>query len=242
MAASLAAMFVLFIAWVAMDRRFETWRFRWSDSFVLAVGTGVSIFYFGAGAGGYVSQAAQDWVSTVIAVVGIAVVPAVGWYRYRGKVQFTIGHLLIACGVAAVAAAWLAQSPTAWSLLGFPLNIHASPPLIAKTVSASSALQITGSLKAMPLTNQWMVVWWSKDGAAMAIGLTMLLWIGMRAIQRSFQDSLGSMMFLMLTLSLTCGTVWALVEPARYEADRPQQLRLQTYVKSLDEYYSPYLP
>lgn len=239
-AASLAVALLSFAVWLVCSRSPASLRLRYWPFVLFAVGTALSVLFLGAGSARLVPETVQYWVFTGFSFAvllsllsGIAV-------RSRLRFRFPVHTLVAGCAAAAA---------VLQAVLHFGLGGAAGIlPLLANT--APDPLLNIAHQRAPGFLDQWlpgpqwvsllMLQWLTHDGPAwgvvMFFGFAFIALVWCKSVPRcSGQLLVASVVLAMLWLN-----AWVWIEPANYASARPTQMRHESYIRSIDEYYEPF--
>ncbi|WP_372898013.1 hypothetical protein [Stieleria sp.] len=238
-ASTLGTTIVLTVLWILFGRpspntRGILWLFA-----LYFLGVGLSVLFLGAGPAGLVSESVQHWILTGVSFVLLWLLMGGIAARLAIRVQFSIRSLLIGTGVVALLLQMVVHFQLGWDAFGLPIHVHASSDrligMIEQHQPNSSDHWLPGPSWVSPLILQWVM----HKGPSWSVAVFLVL-IAIRLVWSfNFAQSVGQLLIAVSLLTLLWLNVWVWIEPANYVTARHAQIRLETYIRSVEEYYEP---
>ena len=196
-----------------------------------------SIIFLGAGPAGLIAPQVQHWLLT--AIVFLTLLLLVGGIVTRSRLRYSIRGLMIANTLVALLIAGTLHFHFGWESIGLPIEAHVEPDRLLEM-----AEQQTPGLGSQWMQGpQWLgstiMHWLSHDGPRWSVAI-FLLFAGIPMIWGTdFARNFGELVSVTACLTLLCLNIWVWTEPINHANTRPTQLRLETYLHSIDDYYKP---
>jgi hypothetical protein len=230
--------------WLVTSRSLVSLRLACWPFAAMLTGICLSYFFLGMGPAGAVPDPVQHWMLTGIAFGFITILLAGIAIRTRFRVRFGIRSLLIASALAAVTLQAAFHWRLGWSAFGLPIQVHAqADPLLSIFQTQSMQIQGTSShdpwLPGPSWVSNSMAEWLMHDGPSWSVGISLGLALIAFVWKRPFADAIGQLLIASTVAALILANVWVWVEPRNYISSRPSQIPLETYIRSLDDYYAP---
>jgi hypothetical protein len=208
------------------------------------MGVCLSFFFFGVGPAGVVTERVQHWTLTAVAFGWITTLLAGITIRTRFRFRFGIRSLLIASVLASVTLQAAFHWELGWSAFGLPIQVHAqADPLLSIFQTPSMQQQGASSLDQWLPGPSWVshsaAEWQMQDGPAWSIGICLPVIFILLIWRKPFSDSIGQLLVASIVAAAVFANVWVWVEPRNYISSRLTQVPLETYIRSLDDYYAP---
>ncbi len=233
-----------FVIWLVAVRSLSTLKLRVWPFALFIWGVAVSFFFLGIGPADEVPQQIQHWTLTAIALATLTLLLAGVARRSQLRFRYSMRSLLIANAITAVLLQLAFHFQIGWSQLGFPIAVHAEPDRLLAVASQGGAMGIqlrpTGQWNLGP---EWMsqpiLEWLFHDGPSWSVGIGTVFFLVGLVWRKSERDSIAEILSFALFLTLLFANLWAFLEPRNYISSRPEQIALETYIRSVEEYYRP---
>lgn len=244
LAACLGLSLVALCCWLILSRSAATLRLAAWPLATLLIGLCLSMFFFGLGPADIVSNRVQHWVVTAVTFSWItALMVAIG-IRTRLRLRFGIRSLFVLSALVAVVLQVAFQWRLGWSVIGLPIEMHARPdPLLSMLGSPGMPLLGAASIDQwMPgpvWLNRSMIQWLQLEGPMWSVAFSLPFVLIVMIWRPSLTESIGQLLVGFIVATLVAAAIWAWVEPNNYIASRATQLPIETYIRSVDQYYVP---
>ncbi len=233
-----------FTIWLVAVRSLSSIRLRVWPFALFVGGVAASFFLLGIGPANEVPQQTQHWTLTAIALATLTLLLAGVARRSQLRFRYSVRSLLIASAIAAVLLQLAFHFQIGWSQLGFPIAIHAEPDQLLAVASQGGAmgtqLRPAGQWNLGP---EWMsqpiLEWHFHDGPLWSVGIGTVFFLVGIVWRKSERESIAEILSFALFLTLLFANLWAFLEPRNYISSRPRQIALETYIRSVEEYYGP---
>jgi len=215
-------------------------RMSWIALLLAVAALSISYFFWGVGPAKAVSETTQHWVFTVLSFLTVLAVLSGVAVRMQYRWQFSIRSLMILSAVVAVGLQAVFHWQLGWQWIGLPIRVHAGQPSLLGQLMQQNSAALDNWIPGSVWVGRSLAQWLGNEGARYAGMLCVILSLVSCLWQPNFRVSSGRLLATSLLITLVMLNVWVWTEPKIYKATRPQQQRLEQYIRSIDEYYEPF--
>ena len=203
--------------------------------FIAAFAT--SAVLLGVGPAGYVGVTAQQWMLTTLSFVCLAL--AIGGVASRTRLRFrySLRGLMLTCAAVAIILQVTFHFQLGWEAIGLPIPLHATSNPLLSTLQSQSADATLAVTPTWPSRSG--LEWLLHEGPAWTAAIFLLFSAISILFSRKTRHRCMEWLSVSTGLALCFLIVWVWLEPFNYQASRPAQMRLETYIRSVEEYYEP---